>query len=127
VLIPLAILIASVASAGIAAAGEPGALGGIVLIAITCLCLLGCLALLWQIFLAFLHPLAQRSVVLEERGVIDAIRRGWQILSRRPGDMLVLVLLLFILGLVFGALVSVIVVPLGLLLAVPTIFDFMRG
>lgn len=127
VVIPLAVLIASVVSAGIAAFDEPGALGGIVLVALTCLCLLGCLAILWQIFLAFLHPLAQRSLVLDDRRVIDAVRHGWQILSGRPGDMLVLVLLLFILGLIYGALVAVILVPLGLLLAVPTIFDFMRG
>jgi hypothetical protein len=53
---------------------------------VTCFCLIGCLAFLWQIFLAFLHPLAQRSVVLAGSGVIGAIRHGWQILiaqSRR--------------------------------------------
>lgn len=127
VLIPLAVLVASLASAGIAAVDTPGALGGIALIAFTCFCLLACLALLWQIFLAFLHPLAQRSLVLEELGVVDAIRRGWQILTRHPGDMLVLVLLLFIVGIVFGVLIGVILVPLGLLLAVPTIFDLMQG
>ena len=127
VLIPLALFIGAVASAGLATLENPDAFGGMVLVAFTCFCMMTCLAILWQIFLAFLHPLAQRSLVLDERGVIDAVRHGWQILSRRPGDMLVLVLLLFILGLIYGALVGVILVPLGLLLAVPTIFDFMRG
>jgi hypothetical protein len=71
--------------------------------------------------------LAQRSLVLEETGVVEAIRRGWQILSRRVGDMLVLVLLLFLVSVVFNILVGIILVPLGLLLAVPTILELLQG
>lgn len=127
IVIPLALFVAAIASAGIAAFDNGGALGGIVIIALTCVCLLACLALLWQIFLAFLHPLAQRSLVLEERGVVDAVRHGWQILAGHAGDMLVLVLLLFIAGIVYSALIGVVLIPLGLLLAVPTILDLVRG
>ena len=127
ILIPLAVLIAAVASAGIAAIEDPGALGGIALIAVTCFCLLGCLALLWQLFLAFLYPLAQRSLVLDGRGVIDAIRHAWRILTSRAGDVLLLVLFLFVIGMVANAIIAVILIPLGLLLAVPTIFDLLQG
>lgn len=128
ILVPLAVLIASLTSAGIVAAVEdPGALGGIVLIGITCFCLLGCLAILWQLFLAFLQPLAQRSLVLDGSGVVESVRRGWRILAANVGDVLLLVLFLFVIGLVFGALIAVILIPVGLLLAVPTFFELMQG
>jgi hypothetical protein len=123
----VAVLIASLLSAGVAAFDEPGALGGIISIGVICLCLFACLALLWQLLLAFLYPLAQRSLVLEERGVVEAVRHGWQILSRHVGEMLLLVLLLFLIGIVFGVFIAIILVPLGLLLAVPTILELIEG
>jgi hypothetical protein len=105
----------------------PAGLGETVFIIATCFCLFGCVAFLWQLFLAFLHPLAQRSIVLADSGVIRAIRHGWQILSRNPGDMILLVLFFFVLGMIFRALVSAILVPLGLLLFVPTFLELLSG
>jgi hypothetical protein len=134
IIIPLAVLFASLTSVVIAAVNEPGVdpfatgfgAGELLALVGVCLCLVACLAVLWQLFLAFLHPLAQRSIVLDGRGVIDAIRHGWQILARNFGDLLLLVLFLFVIGLIFGALIAVILVPLGLLLAVPTVFDVLE-
>jgi hypothetical protein len=98
-----------------------------VVIAATCLCVLGCIVFLWQVFLAFLHPLAQRSVVLADRRVFAAIRHGWQILGGHAGEMILLVLLLFVVGLVFRALLAAVLVPVALLLFVPSILELIRG
>lgn len=103
-----------------------GIIEAIVLTA-TCLCLVACVAFVWQAFLAFLHPMAQRSVVLADSGVISAIRHGWRILTRNPGDIMLLVLFLFVIGVIFRALLAAIFVPVGFLLFVPTFIDLFQG
>ena len=55
-----------------------------------------------------------RAVVLEGLGVFDGIRRGWEIVRRRPGDVLIMGLILFGIGLAF----TILMLPFGLLLAV---------
>jgi hypothetical protein len=110
-----------------AAGSVPAGIGEGIFLLVTCLCLIGCLVFFWQIFLAFLHPLAQRSVVLDGNSVFAAIRHGWQILTRNPGDMILLVLLFFVAGIVFRALVAALLVPAALLFFVPGFLDMLRG
>ena len=70
------------------------------------------------IALSLLLTLWHRAVVLEDRGVNDAVRRGWQLLRRRLGDVGVMGVILFGLGL---AKTIVLVPVVFLLLAVAVI------
>ncbi len=70
------------------------------------------------IALSLLLKLWHRAVVLEDRGVNDAVRRGWQLLRRRLGDVGVMGIILFGLGL---AKTIVLVPVVFLLLAVAVI------
>jgi hypothetical protein len=60
------------------------------------------------VLLQFSH----RAIVLEGRGVFESIRRGWDVARVRLGEVIVLTLLLFAVGLV----ASMVVIPIALLL-----------
>ena len=59
-------------------------------------------AIVVSITLSLLKNLWHRAIVLEERNVNDAVRRGWQLLRQRLGDVVVMGLILFALGLAFA-------------------------
>jgi hypothetical protein len=52
-------------------------------------------AILAGIVLALFTPFFRRVCVLEERGVIESIRRGFALVRQRPGDVLIMGLLQF--------------------------------
>jgi hypothetical protein len=79
-----------------------GALGVVVIFA----------AIVAAIAMSLLLKFWHRAVVLEDRGVNDAVRRGWQVLRRRLGDVGVMGLILFALGLVK----TIVLVPVVFLL-----------
>jgi hypothetical protein len=64
------------------------------------------------IALSLLVQFWHRAVVLEDRRVSEAMRRGWQLLRRRLGDVVVMGLILFALGLAL----TIVMVPLIFLL-----------
>ncbi len=70
-------------------------------------------AILFVIAYSVVVPFIRRAAVLEGHGVMDAIRRGIEIVRRRPGDALVMAVLLFALGLA----VSFVLIPLFIILA----------
>jgi hypothetical protein len=62
------------------------------------------------ILLQFVH----RAVTLEDLGVFEGFRRGWALVRRRPGDMIIMALILFGIGLVF----AILLIPVALVLLV---------
>ncbi len=69
-------------------------------------------AILVGIALSLLVQFWRRAVVLEDRGIRDAIRRGWQLLRQRLGDVVVMGLIVFALGLAW----AIVMVPVFFLL-----------
>jgi hypothetical protein len=65
-----------------------------------------------SIALSLLLEFFHRAVVLENLGVIEGIRRGWQRVRQRMGDVLVMGLILFALGLDW----AILLIPLTILL-----------
>jgi hypothetical protein len=74
-----------------------------------------CLIIVAAYLLGVLAILAQRAVVLEELGVLAAIRRGWGLLRARFWDLALLSLIWLAIGIVMGMIVAL---P-AMLLAVP--------
>jgi hypothetical protein len=74
--------------------------------------------ILVSIALSLLLQFWHRAVVLEDRTINEAMRRGWQLLRQRLGDVVVMGLILFALGL---ALTIVMVPVIFLLVAVAAI------
>lgn len=71
------------------------------------------------IVISLLVQFMRRAAILEDRGVVEAIRRGYRIVRQRPGDAIIMGVILFAIGLawifVMFPLVLILVI-LGLLL-----------
>jgi hypothetical protein len=84
------------------------------------LCILLCAVILLAIFISFLGPQAERAIVIEEEGVIGGIRRGWNVLTRNLGPILIVWLIVVVIGIVAGLLLEL---PL-LAIVAPAIMAF---
>ncbi len=89
------------------------------------LCLLPLICLLVPVAIAvgILIEQTNRAMVLEELGIFDGLRRGWEIARSNIGPVIVMALILFgislVLGIVFALPVFIVVIP--------TIFTFAAG
>ncbi len=79
------------------------------------LCCVICGLAIVSILVGVLYTFAQRAIVLEDRGVIDGIRRGWDVIRANLGEVIILLILFLLLGFVVGAIIAVIFIPLGAL------------
>ena len=89
-----------------------------------------CVGLLLTIPLQVLETLSIRALVLEDRGVWGSIRRGWNILTTNLGDVVVIWLIFFLIGigvavvvgLPIAAIAFAVIFPLALMAAASPIF-----
>jgi hypothetical protein len=87
------------------------------LIAVACIGVpLICITALYGIVSSVLATFGERAIVLENRGSVEGIRAGWQLLKRNFANMFVLAILLWVIGLVVGMAFAII----GVLIALPT-------
>lgn len=82
--------------------------------ALGCLLPLVCISVGLGWFLGLLRNLAVRAAVIENRGVFDSIGRGWRLLIDNIGSVLIIWILLAILGVVFGFIVGLPGIAIGL-------------
>ena len=66
---------------------------------------------------------ANRAIVLEDLGIVDGLKRGWEIARSNIGPILIMALILFGISLVLGI---VIALPI-FIIVIPTIFAFAMG
>lgn len=120
----LVLVLSAGATAGAAAAsqGDMGALlGGLGMGLLALICCLMCVFLLLGIVVTVLYPFAQRAAVLEDMGVIESIRRGWQVIKENLGEVIILILLFLLLSILIGAVTLALVLPLAALSFGPTV------
>ncbi len=79
-----------------------------------CMAFLACLLGPLWIFVTAIYPFAQRGAVLQDLGVADSIRHGWQVVKANAGDVILLILLFIVLGVVFGFAVLIVMIPFAL-------------
>ena len=96
-----------------------GALSSLVAL-LPVLCVLGCVIFLLAIVISFLSPQAERAIVIENEGIISGLKRGWGVLTKNLGPILVVWLILLVSGLVV---VLVIALPV-LVFVVPAVIAF---
>lgn len=123
-------LIMAAVGVGVAATGFSGGeevFGrGMGLLAL-CLVPLGCILAIFGIIVAFVYPMAQRGIIIESLGVMDGIRRGWQVLRQNIGEILLLAIIFAIIGFIVGIVSLIIAVPLALIFALPAIMAAIEG
>lgn len=126
-------IIGIAASAGGAAAtgafesGDPGAIVGALGIFFACFGIMFCLLVPVGLVLQFVYAFAIRGLMLQGLGVMDSIRHGWQVLRANLNEILLLALLFFVIGLLYGIAVAIVILPLSLVLIVPIMGVGMAG
>ena len=115
-LILVALFIAGIAGTGITAESteEPAAALGILVPTLLCGGTLCCGLVLVSIVLGQIQIYADRAAILEGLGWIDAFKRGWQVLKENIGPTLVLWLIFLVIGLIFGAVIVVVILAAAL-------------
>ncbi len=104
--------------------------GGMLATLLLCFLPACCLGILLEIPLRVLETLSIRALVLEDRGVLGSIRRGWNIFAGNLGDVIVVWLIFFLIGigvavvvgLPLAAIAFAAVIPLALMAATSPIF-----
>ncbi len=92
-----------------------------------CIFPLICLGVIIQFVLQFIYPFAQRSIIIEENGVIDGIRHGWEVLKGNIGEIFLLAIIFAVIGFAFGIVTFIVLLPIIFLTIMPMIFAFMEG
>ena len=86
---------------------------------------IGCICLLIPIGIVInlIVRQAERSIVLENAGVLPALSRGWEIFRSNLGPIILMALILWVISLVVGFVVAI---PI-LIVVIPTTFAFVAG
>lgn len=115
ILIILAMIIPAISGLG----SNP-AMGGIFILFFISLC---CGLLPVSIALNLYNLQVNRSITVEDKGLIDSLSRGWQVFSKNIVILLIIGIVIFIAGFLIGV---IIVLPV-ILLMVPLMESFLRG
>jgi hypothetical protein len=87
------------------------------------LCVFVCLIFVLAIVIGFLAPQAERAILIENEGVISGLRRGWNVLTKNLGPIIIIWFITVVIGVAVGILVAL---PL-LIILVPAFIAFMAG
>ncbi len=124
-IIVLTVTLGVVGTGGIAAASDiannPESLVASLGFLAICLVALCCTLIPVGIVVSVIYEFALRGTVLHNLGVVDSIRQAWQLIRANLGEVIVLMIVLFGVGLLVGLLLGIVMLPLGLLILVPVI------
>ena len=93
------------------------------LILLPVLCILLCVIFILAIILGFISTQAERAIVLEDKSLLDGFKRGWEVLTKNLGPILIIWLITVVIGIVAAI---VIALPL-LVVLIPLIIAFMAN
>lgn len=96
------------AGVGLLDVSEAAGITTIVIISLTCGCVLICGMIILLILLEQIRIYGERAAILEDLGWIDAFVRGWQVLKENLGATIILWLIFFAIGIVIFAISFVI-------------------
>ena len=104
------------------------ALGGVpaFLLVVLCVCPLVCAAVLFTVLLVVLGHFAQLAIIVERKGILDALRRAWEVLSANLGAIIILGLILLLVESVVGF-VSALPVAIAVIPLIPGLLGFALG
>jgi hypothetical protein len=97
--------------------------GVLSVIGIACLIPIICLLVPVGFVVGIIIEQANRAIVLEDLGIFDALKRGWEIARSNIGPMIIMALILFGITLVLGIIIAL---PI-FIIVFPTIFAFVMG
>ncbi len=87
------------------------------------LCVLFCVIFILAILVGFVLRMAENAIVVEDLPILGGVQRGWDVLVKNPGPILIIWLITAVIGFVAGI---VIALPL-LIVLVPLVFAFITN
>lgn len=96
-------------------------------LAALCIIPLVCILAIAGVVVAFVYPMAQRSIIIEGLAVRDGIRRGWQVLRQNLVEIILLGIIFAVIGFFVGILTLVVALPLALIFIIPTVIAAAQG
>lgn len=105
--------------------GEVTAITGVLGVLLLCITPLVCVVPLLSLFTNFFSTLASLNVVIEDLGMMPAIRRAWAVLTQNPVDVVVVGVVLALAQGIIGFLISLpltVIVVGGVVAAFPTLW-----
>ena len=103
------------------ASNNPNMAGFLILLPV--LCILLCVILILGIVVSFISTQAERAIVLEDKSILDGFKRGWEVLTKNLGPILIIWLISAAIGVVAAI---VIALPL-LVVMVPLVIAFVAN
>jgi len=96
------------------ASNNPNMAGFLILLPV--LCILLCVILILGIVVSFISTQAERAIVLENKFVLDGLKRGWEVLTKNLGPILIIWLITaaiaFVAAIVIALPLLIVLVPL---------------
>ena len=117
------VLIASLIAAVIPLANNSASESTTLLILLPVICVFFCVIAILAIIVGFISTQAERAIVLENKSILDGFRRGWEVLTKNLGSILIIWLITVAIGIVAAI---VIAVPL-LVVLVPLVIAFIAN
>lgn len=71
-----------------------------------------CIAVIYSIIASALSTFGERAIVLDNAGVMDGIRKGWEVFRNNLGNIILLAILMFVINFVIGIVVGIVGVAL---------------
>jgi hypothetical protein len=71
-----------------------------------------CVAVLYSILVSAITTFGERAIVLDNAGVMDSIRKGWDVFRNNLGNIILIAVLMFIINFVIGLVVGLVSVAL---------------
>jgi hypothetical protein len=87
------------------------------------ICVLACVIFILAILVGFIVRMAENAIVVEDLPILGGVQRGWDVLVKNPGPILIIWLITVVIGFVAGI---VIALPL-LIVLVPLVFAFITN
>jgi len=93
------------------------------LIFLPVLCVLLCVILILGIVISFIVIQAERAIVLENKSILDGFRRGWEVLTKNLGPILII----WIITIVINAVTAIVIALPLLVVLVPLVIAFIAS
>ena len=97
---------------------DGGALFGLLGIIIACF---ACLLVPLAFFIQLLYPFAQRAIVLEGKGAVASLSRGWHVIRENVGDAAILIIIAIAISILYGFVTLILLVPFALIVLGPAL------
>lgn len=125
--LPFIIIIIGILGAGVFAAISAENMSGaedFLIGFIPTICVLFCCLFFLALFLGILVQQAQNAMIIEERGILASLMRGWEVFKSNLGHVLLMAVILFIISIVVGVIIAL---PILIILIPAAISFFVDG